>query len=144
MVCTYTCTTVSKVSTHGHLPYSGKCLYSSYEHSICKNRNFKNFMTLKQCVSLNLTTHGEQLHYVATSVLLSLWAAYPESCQHQLEGKKAHKAGGRLSCSAILTVGEHGLAAPAYEIKIYSVHFLIRYTKIYTNKNFPLYGIKSG
>ena len=37
-----------------------------------------------------------------------------------IETKKAHKAGERSSCSAILTVGElrgHDLAALAYEIK---------------------------
>ena len=72
-------------------------------------------------MNLDLTTRGELLRYAATSVLPGLQAAYPETCRRVgispslvIETKKAHKAGERSLCSAILTVSElngRGLAA---------------------------------
>ena len=53
-----------------------------------------------------------------------------------IEAKKTHKAGERLSCSAILTVGElHGcgLAALPCEIKMYKNLFCGRFGQIYEN-----------
>ena len=52
-----------------------------------------------------------------------------------------------MQCYLLLTVGElhgHGLIAltKLKHMKIYSVGFLVRYMKICTNENFPLYGMK--